>query len=657
MADILTREVPSEPCITFDGTEVAYVVSHADTMGNGRSGDIYSVRIDSTTGAPGVPRKWSSNSEVETELRWAPNDHVLAYRRRLPAQTHSSGVGVVKRSLGPSQVWIQYGPDEKPQSLTDAPEGIDSYRWLSDGSGVVTKSRQPLSVAEERRRQREVAKGRDGRTAGADQRPWEFRVWLLGRGTSSLIATIGPGLGDWDLSPDNRWIVYASNGGDPHDEESPTDLWLYDRTERSTRRLTSRWGPDTLPRFTYDGTRIVWMADQDTSITYSQEDVWIMNRDGTDQRCLSAEIDEALMPVGSCPAAWKDGFVVVERASRSRSFLGLLPLGGSEGVYDRGPHTSFISEVGPRSEAQRVVLVGESLESWPEVWIASISLVGRSGTIENRAITDFNHVPSPVPIPRLRFMESHSTDGFTTESILALPDTTVYGPGPYPTITQLHGGPYNRNTARLRDNATALVLASHGYLVYMPNFRGSKGYGNAFGTAARGRDFAEGPYRDVMAGLDSLIAQGLADSTRLGIMGGSYGGYLSMFAITRTDRFKAAVSMYGMSSLITDFGNGRSPSYELEYLGEPYWKGNPLWTELSPAWHVDKIHTPLLLLHGENDPAVGISNSREMWTALTVLKRPVEFITYPREGHGFREPNHRIDACRRTVAWFDRYLK
>jgi dipeptidyl aminopeptidase/acylaminoacyl peptidase len=115
--------------------------------------------------------------------------------------------------------------------------------------------------------------------------------------------------------------------------------------------------------------------------------------------------------------------------------------------------------------------------------------------------------------------------------------------------------------------------------------------------------------------------------------------------------------MYGMSSSITDFGNGRSPSYELEYLGEPYWKGNPLWTELSPAWHVDKIHTPLLLLHGENDPAVGISNSREMWTALTVLKRPVEFITYPREGHGFREPNHRIDACRRTVAWFDRYLK
>ncbi|MDZ4803907.1 MAG: S9 family peptidase [Candidatus Eisenbacteria bacterium] len=669
MADILTREVPSEPCVSPDGVVVAFVVSRADTHLNRRVGDVWSVRIDSKTMAPRQKTRWTETPDIETELRWAPIGHVLGFRSRLNRGSGVDGTRVDSSAAARSQVWIQRMPAGAPLRLTNGLEGVESYRWLHDGSGVIYKTRESLSTTESRQRVVERRRGFDGVTAGADSRPFEFRLQPISGGDPILITTVDYGLGDWDLSPDDQRIVYATNGGDPHGEESPTDLWLFDRKDGVRRRLTTRWGPDTRPMFVADGRRILWKADQDTSITYSQEDLWVMDADGSNQRCLSGAVDVALDPVGWFQEDHGCGRILAERAMRGFNQLTELCIEPKGSSRTRGLE-AFDSEFSPVVAGGRIAYISESLREWPEVWIRGmefglvlgLDLVSDSDLFHAppganpRVLTELAPAAGDPREPEFVIIQTTSSDGVITEALLALPETTIFGPGPYPTITQLHGGPYNRNTFRLRDNPTALVLASHGYLVYMPNFRGSKGYGNAFGTATKG-DFAEGPCRDVMAGLDSLIARGLADSSRLGIMGGSYGGYLTMWSISQSDRFKAAVSMYGFSSLITDFGNGQSPSYELEFLGDPYWKGNRLWTELSPAWHVDRIHTPLLLLHGEHDPAVGISNSREMWTALTVLRRPVDFITYPREGHGFREPNHRIDASRRTLAWFDRWLR
>ncbi len=234
----------------------------------------------------------------------------------------------------------------------------------------------------------------------------------------------------------------------------------------------------------------------------------------------------------------------------------------------------------------------------------------------------------------------------------------LYGNGSrnLPTIVILHGGPYNRATARLGGSDTAVVLASRGYLVFMPNYRGSKGYGEAFGQALRG-DPGRLELEDIHTGLDSLIARGLADPDRLGILGWSYGGYLVNMAIATSQRFRAAVSMYGMSSLENDFYFGESPSYELEYFGGAPWDKPDLYRERSPLTHVAGVRTPLLLLHGENDAKVSVMHAKAMWTALTTLDRTVELVRYPGEGHGFRQYGHKIDAARRTTAWFDTHLR
>ncbi len=198
-------------------------------------------------------------------------------------------------------------------------------------------------------------------------------------------------------------------------------------------------------------------------------------------------------------------------------------------------------------------------------------------------------------------------------------------------------------------------------MVFAPNPRGSSGYTDVFSQANR-YDLGGGDYQDIMAGVDVLIKQGLADSTRMAVMGGSYGGYLTNWVISQNNRFKAAVSLYGIYSFLTDWSNSWQPAFEKMYFGYYYWEKpldmTNLYISRSPAAYTKNIKTPTLILQGEKDVYTDISNSREMYQALRAAGTPVEFVVYPREGHGIRnEPNHYLDVLERTVSWVKKYTK
>jgi hypothetical protein len=160
-----------------------------------------------------------------------------------------------------------------------------------------------------------------------------------------------------------------------------------------------------------------------------------------------------------------------------------------------------------------------------------------------------------------------------------------------------------------------------------------------------------------MTGVDAVIARGGIDATRMCVTGGSYGGYLTNWIIGNSDRFKAAASLFGIFSLITDFSNSENPNWDPGYLGKFWWEDHELYHAHSPARFVTQMKTPVLILHGDEDNNTFISNSKEMYQALRLLGRTVEFVRYPREGHGFREPNHQRDAFLRILSWFDRHAK
>ena len=222
-----------------------------------------------------------------------------------------------------------------------------------------------------------------------------------------------------------------------------------------------------------------------------------------------------------------------------------------------------------------------------------------------------------------------------------------------PLIVLAHGGPTGAWTHRF--NSWGQLLAARGYLVFCPNIRGSTGYGHKFIEMNRA-DWGGGEFKDVMAGVNWLIQRGDADAERLGIGSWSYGGYMAAWAITQTNRFKAAVAGAGMSDLASEFGTEQGPAYDEWFFGTPY-EHLDAFRKSSPITYIKNARTPTLILQGEADKTDPVGQSQQLYRALKWYGVKSEFVVYPREGHGIQEEKHAIDVLDRMLAWFDRWVK
>jgi dipeptidyl aminopeptidase/acylaminoacyl peptidase len=198
-------------------------------------------------------------------------------------------------------------------------------------------------------------------------------------------------------------------------------------------------------------------------------------------------------------------------------------------------------------------------------------------------------------------------------------------------------------------------IAAAGFAVFMPAFRGSGGYEQDFVHANVG-DFADGPLDDCLRGLDSLVKKGVADPARLAVAGASYGGYLTLYALTQTSRFRCGVCICGLSDLISDTASGSRPTFIREYYGRYPWEAPEMIWRISPLSRVADVSAPLLLLHGEADVNTPVHHARELEFALRVLGRPFRFRSYPGEGHGLDRPAVRLDVVAEMVRWLDAHL-
>jgi dipeptidyl aminopeptidase/acylaminoacyl peptidase len=246
-----------------------------------------------------------------------------------------------------------------------------------------------------------------------------------------------------------------------------------------------------------------------------------------------------------------------------------------------------------------------------------------------------------------------SADGTELEGFLCKPPAFAREMK-YPTLLRIHGGPtaqYNYSF-----NFEAQLFAANGYLVVMVNPRGSSGYGQDFAKAIFA-DWGNKDSEDVLAGVDYVIAEGHADPNRLGIGGWSYGGILTNYVISKTNRFKGAISGAGGILWAASYGHDH---YQREYIlemGEP-WKNRQVWDRVSSAFYnVEKISTPTLIMGGETDWNVPIANSEHLYQALRQLGRTTELVVYPGQSHGISKPSYQKDLYERYLAWYDKYVK
>jgi dipeptidyl aminopeptidase/acylaminoacyl peptidase len=372
----------------------------------------------------------------------------------------------------------------------------------------------------------------------------------------------------------------------------------------------------------------------------SAHDLFLLPLSGGKARNLTAAAINR--PIASY--SWKkDGAVLVSCLTGvARTFYSV----STDGKVKK--HKNFKVQPGSFTTADNTIaFVGETSTTAPELWISTDYCAAEK-------ITSFNKEWDKIELIRPEILKYKSFDGKEIEAVFLRPkgfrqETKV------PLVVLVHGGPTGVWSDRF--NSWGQLLAARGFAVLCPNIRGSIGYGHKF-MAANRRDWGGGDYKDVMAGVDFLIEQGIADPDRLGIGGWSYGGYMAAWAVTQTERFKASVSGAPMTDLAVEYGAETNSinAYDTWFMGTPY-ENLDLFIERSPMTYVKNVKTPTLILCGENDAIDPVAQCYQFHRGLKRYNVTTDLVIYPREGHGLREEKHRIDMMNRMIDWFSKHIK
>lgn len=608
-----------------DGSKLAFTVSEPDTAENTPNVDLWLADFR----AGGEPRRLTRHPKADVSPTFSPGGDTLAF-------VASRGTGEDAKSA----IWMMSLRGGDPWAFGSYPEGVGEVTWSPDGRYLAWTMNDTLSRAA-----KEWRKKKWDQVVENERLQWP-RLWVTEVATGKQRQLTGGELWLWNVrwSPDSKTLAFITSPSGKPDDGNRQDIGLVPVEGGPVRSLGVigggfSWSPDSRA--------IALATGADRKVYVQKTDLWVVPVRGAapdgPARNLTAGFDgDAALP------AWSpDGATLFFHAE-----VGLSSL-VARVARAGGPVTLGLDHL---ADAQDPVIAPDGKVAWvesqptkpAEVWVAE-----RAGA-EGRPLTSLNAAISKLALGETGSVRWKSTDGVTVEGVLLRPAGSVRA-GPMKTLVQLHGGPYGSRYS-LGFQPTAQVLAARGYQVFSPNFRSSGGYGTAFLLRQRA-DWGGQDFRDVMSGVDSLVARRLADPRRLGVYGGSYGGHLSAWAITQTDRFKAAVVMAGGVDFAALLGQSDIKRYRAYEFGGWPWENPESFRRSSPITWIANAKTPTLVMVGENDVRVPYPQSQQLYTALQALGVPSEFVHYPREGHSMREYRHLWDRTTRLAGWMDRWVK
>jgi len=556
------------------------------------------------------------------------------------------------------RVALDGGPADQ---LTDVKGELGEFRWSPDGRRMAYVLTDP-PAEEELRAAREK---RDARVVGEAHRFARLYILEVEGGAAGRIPTprlltpqdvhvgghVGAGLAGaaFDWSPDGSAIAFSHSPSPSGDDWVRADVSVVDVATGKVRPLAATPAAEGGVAWSPDG-RWVALTVSDAPATYALtfRVVLVSPTEGV-ARPLAESRDRRPAIVGWTGDARA---VVISEARGTVSRLSALPADGGPPV-DLSPDTLMVSAPALNRTGTHVGFVSEAPDRAPEPYVS------RLAPFVPLQVATLQSLP-PVPFGRTEAIRWRSFDGREIEGLLTYP--VGYGPGrpgrPVPLLTILHGGPPSSFTQTFIGGVSAYPIAcfaSAGFAVLRPNVRGSSGYGRDF-RYANLRDWGGGDFRDAMAGIDALVDRRVADADRLGVMGWSYGGYLTALTITQTTRFRAASVGAGITDLVSYAGVADIPGFVGSYFGGEFWDAPELWQDRSAVLKVKAVTTPTLIQHGEDDLRVPISQGYELYTALKRRNVPVTMVVYPRQGHGVAEPKLQLDVMWRNLEWFRRWV-
>ncbi len=695
--DLYAFRVATDPHLSPDGSLVVFTVQTVAPAKNGYRHALWAVETD----GDGRARRLTIGARHDRHPRFAPDGRSLAFLsdRRLHLEEEPTAGEARDREDG-TQIHVLPLDAGEARRVTDLPRGVDDFWWSPDGARLLVRTAsRGATKTEDRRRRGKADKPKPGEPPESDYTFIDrlgyqhngkgFIAHLTGQlwvvdietGEAHRLTDEPAGVGDAAWSPDGTEVAYTANLRRDHDLEPRAHLIVVDVETGRSRRLTGDLATFDAPVWLPDGRTIAAIGGYLPDNFYTA-DVWLIAADGSDAgtraggRNLTARHDLMLATsMNSDIVPGEAARLVVSGHGRWVTFQ--APIDGSmelwriataDGAVERlteGRHSvSSFDQVELGRGRSRTAWLRSSPTELSDVWV-------RDGAIGAPCrLTDLNgHVLREVELvePVERWAE---VDGRRIQGWYLRPASTAGGAapargaaspaasGPAPLVTQIHGGPHT-----LYGWSPMLefqLLAATGMGVFYSNPRGSEGYGREF-NEANVRDWGPGPMRDVLAGVDALVADGLADPDRLGLTGGSYGGYLTNWIVGHDQRFAAAMTCRSVSDmsllfLTGDIASGFWPRFEFEALP---WEDAAYFREISPITYADAIRTPLLIQHSEKDIRTTIAQAESLFTVLRSKKRPVRLLRVPEETHELTRsgtPFRRLENLNVVRDWFRHYL-
>lgn len=598
-----------------------------------------------------VQTAWIDNNKlieggISKMARWSPDGERIAF---------------LVNENGVDNLYIKNLPSGTPNKLSSGTTSVQAYRWAPNSQEIAYVRKDPVDESQKRREKTKE----DGIIVGSNERSNSLWVVNIHTGQEKQLTRhpihlrgagdFGSGLEDFDWSPDSREIVFGTTA-----EPNIDCYYLYcglavvEVKTGKVRSLPKKVDHESVPRFSPDGNWIAFLASDQPATYGITRHVAIMSRDGSKRRKLAKTPNEGSWLTGPSLLGWSaDGKELLFFEPSGTEFkLFAVPADGSAvKVVAQSGYPIYEPSLNPTKT--HIGFVSQETHTPPEAYVSDLAgHQARQKSKQNSAFADY-------PAPKTQKIRWTSKDGTKVEGLLTYPVGYKKGKR-YPLLVVVHGGPmiafneYYLGTSPFPYPLAA--FAQEGYLILRPNPRGSTGYGRDFRYANYG-DLGGKDYEDIMAGVDFVLGKRLADRNRMGIMGWSYGGYMTAWVVTQNDRFAAASMGAGLSNLTSMAGTTDIQRYTRDYMGKEVWEDPALYAARSPVTHAQKVKTPLLIQHGEADTRVPVSQGYEFYNALKRQGKPVRMVVYPRAEHRPTEPKHMLDILESNLAWFNGKLK
>jgi len=637
--DLFKLKRVGSPQLSPEGQWVAYTVTEVDLNKDKSETRIWMVPV---SGGEAIPMTGKGSSA--SMPRWSPDGKYLSF--------------LSSRNGGKTQVWTLDRRGGEAQQLTETVQGVRSYEWSPDGRKLLLLLKDP--------KPEDMEKDNDKKEKKKKPKPWvidrlQFKMDYIGyldrHRTHLYVFNLGDKTmtqitsGDFDdtqpaWSPDGKYVAFVSNRTKEPDANSNTDIWVVsaENTDKgkTLRQVTVNSVPDQSPAWSPDGKHIAYetVIDKTYFSYFCTTYLALAPAEGGEPRILTRDLDRNIMSPRFA-ADGKSVYIMLEDSGEQH----LAQVNLSDGKLTRpvaGQRSVRSYSLG-RSGSTAVLI--------SEPHLPGEIVLSKAGKMKQLTFTN-QELLSKLNLAEMENIHFTSKDGTEIEGFIYKP----LGFSPdfrYPTILRLHGGPVGQYDVSF--NFEAQLFTANGYLVIMTNPRGSSGYGQDFSTPIYA-DWGNKDFEDVIAGVDYAIDKGYTDPEKLGVGGWSYGGILTNYVITKSKRFKGAISGASAYHYLSNYGHDQYQKWYEAELGLP-WENRETWERISAFNSVQNVVTPTLIVGGEHDWNCPILNSEQLYQSLRRLGVATQLVVYPGQHHGISRPSFRKDLYQRYLAWYDKYVK